>query len=297
MKLVKCGKIAVASLCMVAILAGAAMPALAISPAGCTSLAQLEKENEVTTPEQVEAQINQIGPITLESATAIANAQGAYDSLPDEWKAMVSNYETLKLATEELEDLQVENLTEKLSKSLYKEHDDIENFDIYYWSKWPLSNQTSFILPYFCVSDNEIQPIRLLYTYYGSKWIFWDSIVYSVDGEVYKKSFDTTASRNVVTEIGTKSTYVWELRDEIADAKEIELLKKSVSAKKAVYRFKGSDSQYDYQMSSYQNDREAITKVLDAYESLMAVSPNVQKRVLENLESHKLGSKFIHIAY
>lgn len=297
MKLVKCGKIAVASLCMVATLAGAAMPALAISPAGYTSLAQIEECNDSTTPKEVEALINQIGPVTLESASAIVAAQNAYAALPDEWKSMVSNYGTLELANEELEDLQVESLTEKLSKNLYKEHDDIENFDIYYWSKWPLSNQTSFILPYFCVSDNEIQPIRLLYTYYGSKWIFWDSIVYSVDGEVYKKSFDTTASRNVVTQIGTKNTYVWELRDEIADAKEIELLRKSVSANKVVYRFKGSDSQYDYPMSNYKNDREAISKVLDAYDSLMAVSPNVQMRVLNNIETHALGSKFIKLAY
>ena len=297
MKLVKIGKTMIASLCIAATLAGAALPTMALSPAGYTSLAQLEEENEATTPEQVEAQINQIGPITLESATAIANAQGSYDSLPDEWKAMVSNYETLKLATEELEDLQVENLTEKLRKSLYKEHDDVENFDIYYWSKWPLSTQTTFILPYFCVKNDEIQPIRLIYTYYGGNWIFWDNIVYSVDGEVYKKYFNTASSQKVLKEIGSNYTTVWEVRDEIADPVEIEMLKKSVSAKKAVYRFKGSDSQYDYPMSSYQNDREAITKVLDAYESLMAVSPNVQKRVLENLESHKLGSKFVKIAY
>lgn len=46
MKLVKCGKIVVASLCMMATLAGAAMPALAISPAGCTSLAQIEEMND-----------------------------------------------------------------------------------------------------------------------------------------------------------------------------------------------------------------------------------------------------------
>ena len=37
MKLVKCSKIVVTSLCMVATLAGAAMPALAISPAGYKS--------------------------------------------------------------------------------------------------------------------------------------------------------------------------------------------------------------------------------------------------------------------
>lgn len=297
MKLGKNVKIAVSGLCIAATLAGAALPTLAVSPAGYTSLSQIEEMNDAVTPEQVEALINQIGPITLDSATAIANAQGAYAALPDEWKAMVSNYATLELAQEELEDLQVESLTQKLSKNLYKEHDDVENFDIYYWSKWPLSTQTTYILPYFCVKDGEVQPIRLIYTYYGRNWIFWNNIVYSVDGEVYKKHFDTESSRKVLTEIGTKSTCVWEYRDEIADPVEIEMLKKSVSAEKAVYRFKGDDAQFDYKMSSYQNDREAITKVFDAYESLMSVSPSVRARVLSNIETHKLGSKFVKIAY
>lgn len=297
MKLGKNVKIAVSGLCIAATLAGAALPTLAVSPAGYTSMRQIEEMNDAVTPEQVEALINQIGPITLDSATAIANAQGAYAALPDEWKAMVSNYATLELAQEELEDLQVESLTQKLNKNLYKEHDDVENFDIYYWSKWPLSTQTTYILPYFCVKDGEVQPIRLIYTYYGRNWIFWNNIVYSVDGEVYKKHFDTESSRKVLTEIGTKSTCVWEFRDEIADPVEIEMLKKSVSAEKAVYRFKGDDAQFDYKMSSYQNDREAITKVFDAYESLMSVSPSVRARVLSNIETHKLGSKFVKIAY
>ena len=45
MKLVKCGKIAIASLCILSMTAGAAMPALAVNPAGQSSLAQLEECN------------------------------------------------------------------------------------------------------------------------------------------------------------------------------------------------------------------------------------------------------------
>lgn len=45
MKLVKCGKIAIASLCILSMAAGAAMPALAVSPAGQSSLTQLEECN------------------------------------------------------------------------------------------------------------------------------------------------------------------------------------------------------------------------------------------------------------
>nr|DAH45424.1 MAG TPA: hypothetical protein [Caudoviricetes sp.] len=42
MKLVKSSKIAVASLCILSMAAGAAMPALAVNPAGQSSLTQLE---------------------------------------------------------------------------------------------------------------------------------------------------------------------------------------------------------------------------------------------------------------
>lgn len=161
----------------------------------------------------------------------------------------------------------------------------------------PFDQSDGFYFAVFCVKDDEVQPLRLIYTYYGSNWIFWDSIVYSVDGEVYKKTFDTQATKNILSEIGGKNTVVWEVRDGVADPKEIEMLKKSVNAEKAVYRFKGADKQYDYKMSGYKNDREAITKVMDAYDSLMAVSPEVRARALKNVESHKLGSKFIRIAY
>ena len=72
MKLVKCGKIVVASLCMMATLAGA-MPALAISPAGCTSLAQIEEMND-----DEEAQVQAL-------KAAIAKVNVKYDEVQRSW--------------------------------------------------------------------------------------------------------------------------------------------------------------------------------------------------------------------
>lgn len=74
MKLVKCGKIVVASLCMMATLAGAAMPALAISPAGCTSLAQIEEMND-----DEEAQVQAL-------KAAIAKVNIKYDEVQRSWQ-------------------------------------------------------------------------------------------------------------------------------------------------------------------------------------------------------------------
>ena len=74
MKLVKCGKIVVASLCMMATLAGAAMPALAISPAECTSLAQIEEMND-----DEEAQVQAL-------KAAIAKVNVKYDEVQQSWE-------------------------------------------------------------------------------------------------------------------------------------------------------------------------------------------------------------------
>ena len=74
MKLVKCGKIVVASLCMMATLTGAAMPALAISPAEYTSLAQIEEMND-----DEEAQVQAL-------KAAIAKVNVKYDEVQQSWE-------------------------------------------------------------------------------------------------------------------------------------------------------------------------------------------------------------------
>lgn len=83
MKLVKCGKIAVASLCMVATLAGAAMPALAISPAGYTLLAQIEECND-----DEEAQVQAL-------KAAIAKVNVKYDEVEQDWTMEAPHFRDL----------------------------------------------------------------------------------------------------------------------------------------------------------------------------------------------------------
>lgn len=83
MKLVKCGKIAVAGLCMVATLAGAAMPALAISPAGYTSLAQIEECND-----DEEAQVQAL-------KAAIAKVNVKYDEVEQDWTMEAPHFRDL----------------------------------------------------------------------------------------------------------------------------------------------------------------------------------------------------------
>lgn len=298
MKLGKNVKIAVSGLCIAATLAGAALPTLAVSPAGYTSLSQIEEMNDAVTPEQVEALINQIGPITLDSATAIANAQGAYAALPDEWKAMVSNYATLELAQEELEDLQVSALAEVLNKGFYREYDDVEGTDYFFWKGAPLTDQTNMVFPYFCMTSSGIEPIRIIYSTYGSSWIFWDTIIYSFDGEVYEKKLDYfDVMRKSVKEILTNNVYTWERADDIADKKEIELLRRISKTEKPTIRFKGSNYKKDIRLDRYNEWPKSINNFFEAYDAFISFSPEIREKALEKVEVHKMGSKLSRLAY
>ena len=102
MKIAEKCKVFAAGAIAAALLAGNAVPALAASPAGDVPFAVLAQQNSVVTPEQVEEMIFQIAPVTLESETAINNAQAAFDSMPKKWQEMVSNYDKLKQYQEEL---------------------------------------------------------------------------------------------------------------------------------------------------------------------------------------------------
>lgn len=73
MKLVKCGKIVVASLCIAATLSGAAVPAMAVSPAGYTSLSQIEE-----TDGDEDAQVQALKDV-------IAKVDASYDEVEQCW--------------------------------------------------------------------------------------------------------------------------------------------------------------------------------------------------------------------
>ncbi|MEE0358034.1 MAG: hypothetical protein UDS56_00615 [Faecalibacterium prausnitzii] len=259
----------------------------------------LDAQNDAVTPEQVEAMILQIAPVTLESETAINNAQAAFDSMPTKWQSMVSNYDKLKLYQEELEDLQVDALAEKLNNTVYREHDDVENVDFFFWKDAPLTNQAIFALPYFCVVDNNVQPLRMMYSQFRTSWIFWNTIVYSIDGEVYKKTIDSSKiERRTVTQVLSGNVNTWELADDVADPVEIEMLRKAVTAKNAVVRFKGDSMQSDWKLSSFSNrDIKNISGTLQAYDAMLNASPSVRAKALEKVEAHKQGSKFLNLSY
>ena len=72
---------------MAALMAGTALPALAISPAGDVPFAVLAQQNSAVTPEQVEALISQIGTVTRSRRAAIVAALDANNQLDEDRKS------------------------------------------------------------------------------------------------------------------------------------------------------------------------------------------------------------------
>lgn len=140
MKLVKIGKTMVAGLCIAATLAGAALPTMALSPAGYTSLAQIEEMNNAD-PAKVQA-----------IKDALANVKIVHDSQNDSWE-LSSNYEDYEIDSRfnyVMPWLDVSNGYNNVSFGLLLMSQDNEGF--YYWTKADILTDSiessEFILSY-----------------------------------------------------------------------------------------------------------------------------------------------------
>lgn len=91
-------------------------------------------------------------------------------------------------------------------------------------------------------------------------WIFFDNVVFSVDGENMTKTF----SRSDI--VRDNDTDVWETADFVPDTSEIKLLKSIANSNETIIRFQGSKWYYDHVVTN--EEKEAISDVLVAYEYL-----------------------------
>ena len=92
-------------------------------------------------------------------------------------------------------------------------------------------------------------------------WIFFDNVIFSVDGENTTKYF----SRNELTR--DNDTEVWEIADFEPNASEIQLLKDIAASTETIIRFQGDEYYEDHIVTA--KEKEAIVDVLSAYDYLM----------------------------
>jgi hypothetical protein len=121
-----------------------------------------------------------------------------------------------------------------------------------------------YIYPYFGLEDDGQAWLRVVLNYTdaetGAGWVFFNKVIFSVDGENTTKSFN----RSDITR--DNDTEVWEIADFVPDDSEIKLLKEIANSEQTIIRFEGDNYYADHEVTS--NEKEAILDVLAAYDYL-----------------------------
>lgn len=166
--------------------------------------------------------------------------------------------EERKLAEAEAEKERLLKLGETAFSKLKSDYDQVYENTFYYHSSEPkYINTRSYVLPYLSVNKYDSVGLRIKMNYTGDSWIFYNSVVFNIDG--VNKTISTSS-----TERDNAYGDVWEVYDVPADDSYIELLNSIVNSDKTIVRFLGSSKQYDLTIS--QSDKNAIADVLLAYD-------------------------------
>lgn len=115
------------------------------------------------------------------------------------------------------------------------------------------------IIPYVSVNKNIVR-LRLKTTYIGSGWLFFDKVIFNIDGKNYEYSVEKP--RTEVRGGGGVAEY----SDELVDDNMLSILKIIASSNSLIdYRLSG-DKYSDFKLS--EKDKEAISSVLLLYDKL-----------------------------
>lgn len=216
--------------------------------------------------------IDQIGTVTLESGEVIQEAQSAYDLLSHQEKEGVINYDILTEAVDKLAELEQEEIDriareqEEIEKkalaSMRTETDKVLGITWHYHQNFPeKANTRSFALPYIGVQNGEAW-LMLRYNFTSGNWLFFDTIIISIDGENYTKEFEPYYD----VKRDNASFSVWEWTDCEVGKADIDMLKEIVESEETIIRFQGENSNYDLIVK--QSDKDAIRDTFIVYDTL-----------------------------
>ncbi len=147
------------------------------------------------------------------------------------------------------------------------QYDKVQKLTWYQHKDQPIYTDIScYIYPYIGRMDDGYTWLRVVLNYTDAQtdagWIFFDHVIFSVDGENTTKYF---SSSDIVRD---NDTEVWEVADFEPNASEIQLLKDIAASTETIIRFEGDEYYEDHVVSS--TEKAAILDVLAAYEYLSA---------------------------
>ena len=224
--------------------------------------------------QEVETLIAQIGTVSRENRSAVEKAVNAYNKLDDASKAGVSNFDVLAEAQ------QILGIKDALAKLEIK-HDKVENnymmTDSYHESI--LDAGLCMITPTIHVYENRNEPVlSIAFIYVGDELLNANKIIVRVGDNKYTYSQDAFIA--ITRDMGRTNAgkLKWmEYYGTVAEDFDIDLLRDALSSEEAIFRFSGYQN-YDYVLTP--QNRQAITDVLNAYNLMCAVSPEVLRKAL-----------------
>ena len=226
----------------------------------------LDEANQILSNLKVENAINaikNIGRVTLDSKERINNAKNAYNKLTSDEKAKVENADLLEEASVKLADLkreEVENQKKQALSKMKSKTDKVQGITWYEPNAMPhYIDERCYFLPYIGVWESSAF-LRGRLNYTGDNWIFWENVIFHIDGVNKSKSF----GYGEITR--DNDTEVWEYVDFKLTSSDIELLKAIADSEETIIRFQGDKYRHDFTVRS--SDKSAIKDVLAAYEAI-----------------------------
>ena len=208
--------------------------------------------------EQVDTLIAEIGAVTTASKEKINNARSAYDALDKDASAKVSKLQVLTSAESEYKNISKNNLLSKMRS----ETDKVQNCTFYYPKAYPdYVDRRSHVLPYIGYNSTSTW-MCMESSYKGSEWIFWESLIFVIDGNTQTKTFNYYDINRETSNVGG----VYECYNGVIDSLDIELFRKIADSNETIIRFNGDNHNYDLTVSA--SDKQAIKDVLDLYDIL-----------------------------
>lgn len=233
-----------------------------------TSYEQLVMEQNAS---NVVDSIDAIGEITLDSEASIEAARKAYDALKPGEKELVSNIDVLQAAEAQVQTLvqaEKQRLLAEYEPKFDKTVDKVEGITWYFHKDMPEYIDTRcYITSMVAVRGNDVWMCHR-YNYAGDSWVFFESVIFSIDGDRREKHF---SYYDIIRQAGYGS--VGEFHDEplninlSPDASDIQLIADIADSTETIMRFKGDEFSYDYIVTD--TDKQMLRDAIALYRALL----------------------------
>ena len=196
----------------------------------------------------------------LEAKTTL---DSAIQALPEDeqFRKLLENVNGLIKEQKRLEAEALERERQVALAAMFVKTDSFEGIDWYYDRATYSSYAGNKFLLYIGKRPFGGPGLRLRMQYYGSNWVFWETLTISVDGE----KFSINPGYYEVNRDNSGGN-VWEWYDMAPSPANLEMIRKIINSNNTILRFQGDTYHADRVLSSAQ--KRAFKNVLAAYEAL-----------------------------